>query len=262
MKKILLFTLALVGFSAGIFAQTNPFTPGSGSLPGFTVGTAYQTVINISVPTVATIDPSALGLPTIPGGAIPPFDATVDTVKFTVSGLPAGLTAAFDNGTGVYLGGATGTLTISGTPTSSSTATVDIASLTSGSGTIAVPIVGSMPISFPGTISLPVVGSQQVPAAPGVMDGGPYTLSSGGNAVEELDMSVFDVVQNIPNPFSVNTQIKFSSPNPDVIDFKVFDMLGKQVYAEKVNAETGVNYINFNAQGMDQGAYFFTISNG
>jgi len=259
MKKLLLSSLSLLLIAGGIFAQ-NPFTPASGALPGFTVGVQYETVINISVPTTATIDPSVFG--PLPGGiSVPPFDATIDTVRFTVTGLPAGLSGAFSGGlgAGIYLGGTTGTLTISGIPSSSTGSTIDVTSETSGSGTLQVPLLGALPITFPGTLTTPL-GSQAVPRAPGVMDGGPYTLGSVG--VQELNFSKFDVIQNIPNPFSGNTKISFSMPNAGNVDFKVFDMIGKVVYAEKIQAQAKTNTIYFSAEKLAPGSYFYSLNNG
>src|SRR5688572_20138471 len=119
MKKILLFTFLLVAFSTGVFAQVNPFTPASGALPNATVGVQYDQAITFTVPTTATIDPAAFGQLPVP---VSPFDADIDTVKFVVVGLPAGLTGTFDNGTGIYLAGASGTVTITGVATNSATA--------------------------------------------------------------------------------------------------------------------------------------------
>ncbi len=265
MKKLLLSLGSLLIMSAAVFAQTsNPFTPGSGALPDYTVGTAYSETIDIDVPTTVTIDPAALGLGGLPV-SIPPFDATVDTVRFTVTGLPAGLSASFDNGTGIYLGGATGVLTISGTPTNSNGSTnVAIESLTSGSGDISVPVIGSLPVSFPGQLSVPGAGNFDLPRAPQALDGGPYALQTagGGNSILELNTATFDVIQNVPNPFKRNSIIKFSTPVPADVEFKVFDVLGKQVFANTIEAEAGVNVINLNAEDFSAGAYFFTVSNG
>lgn len=257
MKKLLLF-VTLIAINVIAFAQTNPFSPASGALPAFTVGSAYSTDITFTVPSTVTVDPASFGqqLP-VP---VPPFDASVDTVIFTVVGLPAGLTGDFDNGTGIYFPGQSGTLTISGTPTSSAAATVTIESLTSGSGTIAVPIIGSLPIAFPGLLTIPGFGSQAVPRAPGALDGGPYAM--GTVSVQELNFSKFDVIQNIPNPFSGNTTIKFSTPIAGTIDFVVFDMIGKRVHSERIQAQAKTNSINFNAEKLTTGTYFYSLSNG
>ncbi len=261
MKKILLFALLLAGANVGIFAQVNPFTPPSGALPNATVGAQYtQTdIISFTIPSTATIDPASFGA--LPGGiTVPPFDADIDTVKFIVVGLPAGLTAVFDNGTGIYLAGASGTLSITGIATSSTTAdSIIIESQTSGSGTLQVPLVGALPITFPGTVTTPL-GAQDVPAAPGVFDGGPYSMMTVG--VQELNFSKFDVIQNIPNPFTGNTLIKFSMPTAGNVDFTVFDMIGKRVHAEKIQAQSKANTISFSSEKLAPGSYFYSLSNG
>lgn len=260
MKKFLLFTFLLLAINLVVFAQgINPFTPASGLLPAYTVGVQYDTDITFTIPATVTIDPSSFG--SLPGGiTIPPFDATVDTVKYTVVGLPAGLAGVFDNGTGIYLANESGTLTITGVPTSSTGSIITVESLTSGSGTLAVPIIGALPITFPGDVTIPGFGSQAVPAAPGALDGGPYTMSTVG--VQELNFSKFDVIQNIPNPFSGNTTIKFSTPAAGTIEFTVFDMIGKRVYSENIQAQAKINSINFSAEKLVSGSYFYSLSNG
>ena len=261
MKKNLLFAFLLLVTNVGVFAQVNPFTPPSGALPNATVGVQYtQTnIISFTIPTSATIDPAAFGA--LPGGiTVPPFDADIDTVKFTVVGLPAGLVGEFDNGTGIYLAGTSGTLSISGIATSSTSVdSIMIESQTSGSGTLQVPLVGALPITFPGTLTTPL-GSQDVPAAPGVFDGGPYSMMTVG--VQELNFSKFDVIQNIPNPFTGNTTIKFSMPTAGSVDFTVFDMIGKRVYSEKIQAQAKANIISFSSEKLAPGSYFYSLSNG
>lgn len=258
MKKLLLFII-LIATNVFVFAQTNPFTPASGALPAFTVGTPYTTDITFTIPATVTIDPSSFGA--LPGGiSVPPFAADVDTVRFTVTGLPAGLSASFDNGTGIYYPNESGTLTISGTPTSSTASVVNITSETSGSGELSVPIIGTLPITFPGNLTIPGFGSQAVPRAPGAMDGGPYQM--GTVSVQELNFSKFDVIQNIPNPFSGNTTIKFSTPTAGTVDFVVFDMIGKRVHSEKIQAVAKSNLINFNADKLTAGTYFYSLTNG
>ncbi len=250
MKKLILFASLLFAVNAGIFAQNNPFTPASGALATASIGVAYNQDITFTIPNTVTIDPASLGVP-LP---LPPFDATVDTVKFTVVGLVSGLTATFDNGTGIYFPGGPYTLTISGTPTANPIDTVTITSLTSGSGTLVSPL-GSIPVTFPGNVM-----GQSVPAAPQVFDGGPYTMNTVG--VQELNFSKFDVIQNIPNPFTGNTTIKFSMPTAGNIEFTVFDMIGKRVHAEKLQAQAKTNSINFSSEKLAPGTYFYSLSNG
>lgn len=263
MKRNLLSVALAASFNLTL-AQTNPFTPPSGTLPAHTAGTPYSTEITFTIPATVQIDPASFGqqLP-VP---VPPFDANVDTVRFTVTGLPAGLAATFNNGTGIYYPNQSGTLTISGTPTTSAGSVVNIISETSGSGVIAFPgfppVIPAMdiPITFPGALTLPVGGSFDVPRAPGAMDGGPYTM--GTVSVQELNLSKFDVIQNTPNPFSGNTTIKFSTPVACNIDFVVFDMIGKRVHSEKIQAQAKSNSIIFNGEKLASGTYFYSLSNG
>lgn len=242
MKKLLLITTSLI-LSTSLFAQV--YSPASGSI-------TTSTTIDFTFPSSTTIDLSGFGLPAIPG--LPSsINASISNVNLSVTGLPAGVSADCSISTCDFGPGVAGTITFSGTPTESGVFTVNIVSLTSGT-TDALPIVGA--VTFPGS-----AGGQSIPAAPQVFDGGPYTMST-TSAVQELSTSSFDVIQNIPNPFSGNTTIKFSTPIAGNVDFKVFDMIGKVVYASKIQAQAKTNTINFSADKLTAGTYFYSLSNG
>lgn len=257
MKKLLLLNVAGLLAASVAFGQMNYMPTVSQGLASGEVGTAYSQDITFTVPDSVQIDVSSLapGLPV----AVPPFTAAVTSTVLAVEGLPAGLSAAC-NLTGCDYGtGISGTISITGTPTQGGTFTVTVTSLTSGSGTADIPFLGPTTVNFPGTIQ-----GQSVPEAPGVLDSEDYTMdiAGGGNAVQELNASSFDVIQNVPNPFSTTSSIKFSTPTPGEVTFKVFDVIGKQVYNSTITAEAGINVINLNAADFNAGAYFYTVSNG
>lgn len=250
MKKLLLSNVVAL-FTVGA-AMAQGYTPdASTGIASGSVGTAYSQDITFTIPAQITVDAADFGAPTSV-----PVTADVTSTVLAVEGLPSGLSFDCDNGNCDYAANATGTITISGTPTEGGTFTVQITSLTSGSAT--VPVLGS--ITFPD----PNGPLGPIPAAPGALDSDEYDMdiAGGSNAVEELNASTFDVIQNIPNPFTGSTTIKFSSPNPSSVDFVVYDMLGNKVSERKIDAESGINVINFNAEGMSNGAYFYTITNG
>ena len=79
----------------------------------------------------------------------------------------------------------------------------------------------------------------------------------------------FLLEQNYPNPFNPNTKIKFTIPvtlsgvEGSVVTLKVFDVLGNEV-ATLVNEEksAGAYKINFNAEGLPSGTYFYQLNAG
>jgi len=73
----------------------------------------------------------------------------------------------------------------------------------------------------------------------------------------------FTLSQNYPNPFNPNTKIDFSIPKNSLVTIKVYDVLGKEV-AILVNKDfvVGSYTVDFNANSLTSGVYFYTISAG
>jgi hypothetical protein len=73
----------------------------------------------------------------------------------------------------------------------------------------------------------------------------------------------YKLMQNYPNPFNPSTIISFTLPQATFVTLKVYDMLGSEV-ATLVNSEiqSGYYQINFNANGLSSGVYFYTIKAG
>ena len=74
----------------------------------------------------------------------------------------------------------------------------------------------------------------------------------------------YSLSQNYPNPFNPSTTIEYSIPKSANVKLEVYNSLGEKV-ATLVNAyeEAGTYKINFNAEGLSSGIYFYRItSNG
>ena len=72
----------------------------------------------------------------------------------------------------------------------------------------------------------------------------------------------FDVSQNSPNPFSENSEIRFSTTDNSNVDFKVFNMLGAVIYSKNFKTAKGVNVIKIEANSFAPGVYIYSITNG
>ncbi len=82
-------------------------------------------------------------------------------------------------------------------------------------------------------------------------------ISETGNNIP----SGFCLKQNYPNPFNPTTVISWQLPVRSHVSLKVYDVLGNEV-AELVNEEqiAGTHQINFDANGLSSGVYFYKLT--
>jgi parallel beta-helix repeat protein len=75
--------------------------------------------------------------------------------------------------------------------------------------------------------------------------------------------SDYSVRQNFPNPFNPVTKIEFSIPTDNIVEIKVFNILGREV-ATLLNEkkQAGVHSVEFNAGNLSSGIYFYKIVSG
>lgn len=73
----------------------------------------------------------------------------------------------------------------------------------------------------------------------------------------------FYLYQNYPNPFNPTTRIVFSVKENSLVEIKIYDILGNEV-ATLVNEEksSGRYEVEFNANGLASGFYFYRINAG
>ncbi len=69
--------------------------------------------------------------------------------------------------------------------------------------------------------------------------------------------------QNFPNPYNPTTTITYEIPKTDVVNLKVYDILGKEI-TTLVNQEmqAGIHTVNFDANQLSGGIYFYKITAG
>jgi hypothetical protein len=79
---------------------------------------------------------------------------------------------------------------------------------------------------------------------------------------ELLPKNKFGVTQNSPNPFGNKSQIFYNTPQPAKLTMKVFNILGKEVYATNFDSKKGLNVYTLDADKFSSGIYMYSISNG
>jgi len=80
--------------------------------------------------------------------------------------------------------------------------------------------------------------------------------------IEELGITEFNYTlhQNYPNPFNPVTTIRFEVPYSQHVELSVFDMLGREVKVLYNDvAPAGIIAIDFNADGLSSGVYFYRL---
>lgn len=65
-----------------------------------------------------------------------------------------------------------------------------------------------------------------------------------------------------PNPASEKTVVTFYDAENTVYTARVLDVMGKEVFAENINSDLGMNRAELNLSGIASGVYFFVLSNG
>jgi hypothetical protein len=77
-----------------------------------------------------------------------------------------------------------------------------------------------------------------------------------------LNTGRFEVAQNVPNPFNVSSDISFACPVQCFVEFKIVNLIGKQVMREVLEADAGLNNIHVEGADLLPGVYIYSVSNG
>lgn len=80
--------------------------------------------------------------------------------------------------------------------------------------------------------------------------------STGINSAAETK---FEVGQNIPNPFSGKTTIRYSVPAQGKAKFSLYNTLGKLVMEKKADAVKGENNFELNSSELAEGIYMYSV---
>ncbi len=187
-----------------------------------TVDVPYEQVITVIPPTK------------VPG--LPNVDIAFITVD-TVMNIPEGMT--YEANADTFFANTAYCILISGTPTKA------------GVDTLAITITAYINNPPSGVIPLPsVVDSTSVQVTVHEPAG-----------LDPTHYYAFQVLPNIPNPFSEVTQIGFYSPFDEKVEMAVYNILGVMMHEEKQGFPPGEHYFNFNGESLQPGTYIYRIAN-
>lgn len=184
------------------------------------IGAEYEEVITIIAPDVANID-----------------DVQIDLLKITldsIQNLPPGL--EFHGETNEFFPDEFYCVTVSGTPTETGTFYLKI---------YVMPYVDFFGADLP-------MGTQIDSLSVSIT----IEESSG---IKELDDDGFALINAYPNPFQSSTRIGFLEPDHGEAELRVMDMLGKEIFHERIVAVKGENYFQFNGDNLPPGYYIYAI---
>ena len=72
----------------------------------------------------------------------------------------------------------------------------------------------------------------------------------------------FILYQNYPNPFNPVTTIKFDLPGDGLVSFKIYDILGKELYSVNEFKQAGTYTITLDGSNYASGLYFYRLESG
>ncbi|MEQ1747110.1 MAG: T9SS type A sorting domain-containing protein [Saprospiraceae bacterium] len=161
-----------------------------------------------------------------------------------VKNQPVGITYSCDPPNCVFQPKTLGCILLEGTPTSQNMPDTFDLGITANVTTV----LGTFPVVFPGE------------AAPGshyylILKDQGQCVSSSSN----LD-GALSSLRAIPNPTSGQTIIEANSTQSGTFLFEVFDLLGKRLHSQKVQLLDGPNQFPFDASGLPNGTYIYTVS--
>jgi len=263
MNKIILF-ISVALLSVGSYAQTNPcqidvslqdslfnlWPDTIENLPIAQVDTYYET--NVQIKTPAEVG-EVTGYPYLVNVGLP-FDTDVslleiDSIKLVeVLGLPEGMSLFYSEPNATFMGDAVGCVTLHGNTTAEMIGVHEIIFKINGWVSLPLPI---------GVVALEDVGDLEE------ITGYKFIVSEDGTAsVVSSENTGFQLNQNIPNPFSSNTEISFHSNKNEKINFLIVDLLGNTIVNRNIDAVFGINKISLNSNELSSGLFFYSISNG
>jgi hypothetical protein len=220
--------------------NTTYTTPGyypDSILPPAYVTLAYQTVVQIRVLKDTTN-------PAFPG-RIPINYVQMDSVN----GLPPGFHYATNPGNGRFPGNSNGCLILYGTATAGQE--------TGGPSNNGIyPMI----VYYHANAQIPIAGPSDIAGTNKKYH--MTILPASAGIASYNDLSIFNVLQNTPNPVTGTTEIQYWMPAAKAVSFKLYSVLGNLVQEKNMASEFGNNKFTFDASALSPGIYLYSMQVG
>ena len=196
------------------------------NFPSGDVGVPYYEIVNFKVPRDAgAIDSAAAG-------------TYIDSIVLTsITNLPPGLSFECDNLLCSWRYDSLGCASLSGTPTTNGTYQISL-DATVWTQLFFTPF--PIPYSFDGYV---------------------INIGNTGINVIDIDNSILELQNAIPNPSNEMTKILFTSNKSEYVSFQITNLLGETIYVDRIFSKRGVNDILFDTSSLSEGIYVYSISN-
>ena len=80
------------------------------------------------------------------------------------------------------------------------------------------------------------------------------------SGIDDFTGKQYAIIEASPNPFRITTRIGIYSSNQNPFELKIYNLLGKLIYEEKIVGSAGKNYFDFDGRSMQSGTYLYNIS--
>lgn len=82
------------------------------------------------------------------------------------------------------------------------------------------------------------------------------------SSVSDLIHEDFSLIPGYPNPFITTTQIGFNTTTSGEVELVIYNLIGRQVYHERILANPGKNNFSFTGENISSGIYLYTVRRG
>ena len=242
-------------------AKAQMFSPSASALPDGELNSSYTgQVIDFTVPATTTVPgefveqaigiafPQAAPVIGLLGLGSQTFDFNVERATLLPDGLPSGLSANCDATPCTYIEGASGFITISGTPTEAGTFTMDITVLAEGEADISS-IGGGILSQFgiPSSFALPT------PVPSSLTEEG-YTINvNSTSGIAEFNES-FNL-RLFPNPTTDISSLLINTKRNGKMLIEVLNIQGVRIDSFSKQMTVGENLIKVDLSGYQAGIY-------